>query len=305
VISISHLTKRYGPQLAVDDLSFEVQPGIVTGFLGPNGAGKSTTMRLVMGLDTPNSGTATVNGKRMAEHRAPLTQIGTLLDAQAVEPKRSARNHLLALAATTGIPARRVDEVLGIVGLSDVAGRAAGGFSLGMSQRLGIASALLGDPETVMLDEPVNGLDPDGILWMRSLLRGLAAEGRTVFVSSHLMTEMALIAHQFVIIGRGRLILDVSSGELQQMSSGSQVRVRTDDMRRLRDILIGQATTVTDETPDTAIVTGLSSAVIARAAFDAGLLLTELTPLQATLEDTFMRLTHDAVDFHTTEPKAA
>ena len=218
MIQVTHLTKHYGTTTAVDDLSFDVRPGIVTGFLGPNGAGKSTTMRIILGLDRPSGGTATVNGRRLAEHAAPLTELGALLEAKAVHPKRTARNHVAALATTNGILIRRVDEVLDIVGLADVADRAAGEFSLGMSQRLGIASALLGDPATVMLDEPVNGLDPEGVVWIRHLLRDLAAEGRTVLVSSHLMSEMALTADHFVIIGRGRIIADVSVTELEAMA---------------------------------------------------------------------------------------
>ena len=209
----------------------------MTGFLGPNGAGKSTTMRMILGLDAPTSGHATVNGRPLSEHAAPLTELGALLDAKAVHPKRSARNHLRALAATTGITDRRVDEVIGLVGLEDVAGRAAGTFSLGMGQRLGIASALLGDPETVMLDEPVNGLDPEGILWIRNLLKDLAAEGRTVFVSSHLMSEMAMIAEHFVIIGKGRLIADVTAAELHRMTAEPSIHVRTPEATRLRGLL--------------------------------------------------------------------
>jgi ABC-2 type transport system ATP-binding protein len=223
MIEVENLTKAYGPTKAVDDLSFTVRPGIVTGFLGPNGAGKSTTMRAILGLDRPTSGRATVNGRSFADHPAPLTQIGSLLEAKAVHPRRSARNHLRALAATTGIPDRRVDELLDLVGLSEVADRTAGGFSLGMGQRLGIASALLGDSETVMLDEPVNGLDPEGIVWIRNLLKGLAAEGRTVLVSSHLMAEMALTAEHFVIIGRGRLIADVT---VEQLAAQSPAQTR-------------------------------------------------------------------------------
>jgi ABC-2 type transport system ATP-binding protein len=300
MIRLEHLTKTYGATRAVDDLSFTVRPGIVTGFLGPNGAGKSTTMRMVLGLDRPTSGRATVNGKVLAEHPAPLTQIGSLLEAKAIHPKRSARNHLRALAATTGIPDRRVDEVLDLVGLTEVADRTAGGFSLGMGQRLGIASALLGDPETVMLDEPVNGLDPEGILWIRGLLKGLAAEGRTVLVSSHLMSEMALTAEQFVIIGRGRLIADVSSAELEAMSSEHSVRVRTPDAALLRQVLAADGVAVSNlpDIPDGYEVTGLDSEAIGRLAAQAGLVLFELTPHRRSLEETFMELTHDAVQYH-------
>jgi ABC-2 type transport system ATP-binding protein len=299
MIDVVHLTKRYGPTTAVDDLSFSVRSGIVTGFLGPNGAGKSTTMRMVLGLDAPTSGHATVNGKPLREHAAPLTQIGALLEAKAVHPKRSARNHLRVLAATTGISDRRVDEVLDLVGLSDVAGRAAGGFSLGMSQRLGIASALLGDPETIMLDEPVNGLDPEGILWIRHLLKQLADEGRTVFVSSHLMSEMALTAEHFVIIGRGRLIADVSADDLQGMASGQQVFVRTPQGDHLRSLLAADGVHVASDPRelDGFRITGMDAPSIGRAAAAAGLELHELTPQQNSLEETFLELTRDAVDF--------
>ncbi len=300
MIHVEHLTKTYGPTRAVDDLSFEVRPGIVTGFLGPNGAGKSTTMRMILGLDRPTSGRATVNGKVLAEHAAPLTQIGSLLEAKAIHPKRSARNHLLALAATTGIGTRRVDEVLDLVGITDVADRVAGGFSLGMGQRLGIASALLGDPETVMLDEPVNGLDPEGILWIRHLLKNLAAEGRTVLVSSHLMSEMALTAEHFVIIGRGRLIADVSATELEAMSAGDRVFVRTPNGPLLRQVLAVDGVEVSNspEEADGYDVVGIDSDTIGRRAADAGLVLYELSPTKDTLESTFMELTQDAVQYH-------
>lgn len=300
MIHVEHLTKVYGSTRAVDDLSFEIRPGIVTGFLGPNGAGKSTTMRMILGLDRPTSGRATVNGRTVADHPAPITQIGSLLEAKAIHPKRSARNHLRALAATTNIPERRVDEVLDLVGLTDVADRIAGGFSLGMGQRLGIASALLGDPETVMLDEPVNGLDPEGILWIRNLLKRLAAEGRTVFVSSHLMSEMALTADHFVIIGRGRLIADVSGAELAAMSGGDRVHVRTPNSALLRQILAADGVQVRDTgtTVDGYEVTGVDSDTIGRLAAEAGLVLFELTPISSSLESTFMELTHDAVQYH-------
>src|SRR4051812_9047051 len=226
MIKAEGLTKRYGEKTAVDGLTFTVEPGTVTGFLGPNGAGKSTTMRMILGLDRPAEGSVTVNGRSYAEHRAPLHEVGALLEAKAIHTGRTAYNHLLALAATTGIPRRRVDEVIDLVGLQEVARKRAGGFSLGMGQRLGIASALLGDPGTLILDEPVNGLDPEGILWIRNLLKSLAAEGRTVFVSSHLMSEMALTAEQLIIIGRGRLIADVSVAEFTRSSSRQSVRVR-------------------------------------------------------------------------------
>jgi ABC-2 type transport system ATP-binding protein len=300
MIEVTSLTKRYGETVAVDDLSFTVRPGIVTGFLGPNGAGKSTTMRVILGLDNPSRGRATVNGHPLAEHAAPLTELGALLEAKAVHPQRSARNHLRALAATTGIPDRRVDEVLGIVGLDKVADRAAGGFSLGMGQRLGIASALLGDPETIMLDEPVNGLDPEGILWIRNLLKELAAEGRTVFVSSHLMSEMALTAEHFIIIGRGRLIVDVPAGELAAMGPERQVLVRTPDGDRLRQVLAADGVQVTGdgERPDVFYVVGMESDAIGRRLLDGGVELHELTPQQESLEEIFMGLTQDAVQYH-------
>ena len=297
MIEVTNLTKHYGTTTAVDDLSFQVRPGIVTGFLGPNGAGKSTTMRMIMGLDRPSAGTATVNGRRLTEHAAPLTEIGALLEAKAVHPKRSARNHLAALAVTNGIPLDRVDEVLHVVGLTDVADRAAGEFSLGMSQRLGIASALLGDPATVMLDEPVNGLDPEGVLWIRHLLQDLAAEGRTVLVSSHLMSEMALTAEHFVIIGRGRMIADVTSAELAAMAPESSVLVRADDHRRLRGLLGRDGVTVTGDETGALSVIGLGSAEIGRIAADHAIALTELTNQRSTLEQIFMDLTADAVDY--------
>ena len=299
MIHVENLTKTYGTTRAVDQLTFEVRPGIVTGFLGPNGAGKSTTMRLILGLDRPTGGRATVNGKVLAEHAAPITQIGALLEAKAVHPKRSPRNHLRALAATTRLPDRRVDEVLDLVGLSDVADRPAGGFSLGMGQRLGIASALLGDPETVMLDEPVNGLDPEGILWIRHLLKQLAAEGRTVFVSSHLMSEMELMAERFVIIGRGRLIVDVSAAELAGMAARDVVHVRTPDGALLRRILADDGVEVRNTDGDDRFdVTGVDSETVGRRAAQAGLVLFELTPVAGSLEETFMDLTRDAVEYH-------
>jgi ABC-2 type transport system ATP-binding protein len=299
MIEVTSLTKRYGETVAVDDLSFTVRPGIVTGFLGPNGAGKSTTMRMILGLDNPSQGRATVNGRPLAEHAAPLTELGALLEARAIHPQRSARNHLRALAATTGIPDRRVDEVLRIVGLDEVADRAAGAFSLGMGQRLGIASALLGDPETVMLDEPVNGLDPEGILWIRNLLKELAAEGRTVFVSSHLMSEMALAAEHFIIIGRGRLIADVSAAELAAMGPPRQVLVRTPHGDRLRHLLAADGVQVTGDSdrPDAFYVTGMETDVIGRRLMAGGVELHELTPQQESLEGIFMGLTQEAVQY--------
>jgi ABC-2 type transport system ATP-binding protein len=291
------LSKRYGDKLAVDALSFTVQPGVVTGFLGPNGAGKSTTMRMLLGLDRPTSGTATINGRHYEQLAAPLCEVGALLEARAIHTGRSARNHLLALAATHGIGRRRVEEMLELVGLSHVGGKRVGGFSLGMGQRLGIASALLGDPHTLILDEPVNGLDPEGILWIRNLLRSLAAEGRTVFVSSHLMNEMSLTATHLIVVGQGRLIADAGVAELTASSGLSQVRVRTEEAPRLRDLLVGDGVSVTSTERDLLTVSGLSSAAIGQAAAEARIALIELTPQHASLEDAFMELTRDAVEF--------
>ena len=298
MIEVTNLTKHYGRHAAVDDLSFTVKPGVVTGFLGPNGAGKSTTMRLILGLDRPTRGRALLNGKPFEEHRAPLREIGALLDAKGLHPSRPARDHLSALAATTGISKRRVAEVLDLVGLSDVADRRSGGFSLGMGQRLGIASALLGDPHTVMLDEPVNGLDPEGILWIRKLLKSLAAEGRTVFVSSHLMSEMALTAEHFIIVGRGRLIADMSGTELAALTEPSSVRVRSPHASRLRDLLAGDATDIVIRGHDLFDVVGLDADEIGARAWSANVQLQELTPARASLEDIFIDLTKDAVEYH-------
>lgn len=298
VIEVEALTKRYGAQVAVDDLSFTVRPGIVTAFLGPNGAGKSTTMRLILGLDRPTAGSALVNGKPLAQHAAPLREIGSLLDARAVHPKRSARAHLTALAQTTGLPTRRVDEVIGLVGLDGAADRPAGSFSLGMGQRLGIASALLGDPATVMLDEPVNGLDPEGILWIRGLLQDLAAEGRTVFVSSHLISEMAMIADHYVVIGRGRLLADVPADQLAARAEQRSLRVRSPHMDRLTSELAGIGVTATATGRDTATITDATAELVGETAAAAGVVLFELTPQQQSLEDVFMDLTRDAVDYH-------
>jgi ABC-2 type transport system ATP-binding protein len=297
MIEARAVTKRYGDKTAVDDLTFTVRPGVVTGFLGPNGAGKSTTMRMILGLDAPTSGEVTVNGKHYAEHTAPLHEVGALLEAKAVHSGRSAYYHLLSLALTTGIPRRRVDEVIDMVGLRDVARRRVGGFSLGMGQRLGVAAALLGDPSTLVLDEPVNGLDPEGILWIRTLLRALAAEGRTVFVSSHLMSEMALTAEHLIVIGRGRLIADLSVRDFTELASRKVVRVRTPEAGRLRDLLVGVDVSVTGLEPDLLEVAGLNSEAIGRAACAAAIPLIELTPVQASLEEAFMELTQDAVEF--------
>src|SRR5437879_2405097 len=246
VIEARGLTKDYGDKRAVDALSFSVRPGVVTGFLGPNGSGKSTTMRLILGLDRPTAGDVTVNGKHYRDHLAPLHEVGALLEARSVHTGRSAYNHLLALAQTHGIPRRRVNELIDMVGLHDVAKKRAGKFSLGMGQRLGIATALLGDPQTVMLDEPVNGLDPEGIHWIRNLLKGFAAEGRTVFVSSHLMSEMSLTADHLIVIGRGKLIADTSVADFVAGASKQLVHVRTPQTDQFREILAGLGGTVTD-----------------------------------------------------------
>jgi ABC-2 type transport system ATP-binding protein len=299
VIESVGLTKRYGAKVAVDGLSFVVQPGVVTGFLGPNGSGKSTTMRLLLGLDRPTAGTASINGRRYEQLNAPLCEVGALLEARAIHTGRSARNHLLALAATHGIGRRRVDDLLDLVGLTHVADKRAGTFSLGMGQRLGIASALLGDPHTLILDEPVNGLDPEGILWIRTLLRSLAAEGRTIFVSSHLMSEMSQTATHLIVIGQGRLIADASVAEFTAAAGRSVVRVRSEEAPRLRDLLAADGVSVTSTERDLLTITGLSSAEIGKVAAQAQIALIELTPQQASLEEAFMELTRDAVEFGT------
>src|ERR1700734_833196 len=244
MIAVHGLTKRYGSTAAVSDLSFRLRPGVVTGFLGPNGAGKSTTMRLILGLDYPESGTATINGRAYHDLANPLTTVGALLEAKSVHPGRSARNHLLFLAQSQGLPRTRVDEVLDVVGLREVANQRAGSFSLGMSQRLGIAAALLGDPQVLLLDEPVNGLDPEGVLWIRNLMKHLAGEGRTVFVSSHLMNEMAVTACHLIVIGRGRLIPESATQDVIARSSGESVRVRTPDAARLTELMQAEGGTV-------------------------------------------------------------
>ncbi len=298
MIEIRGLSKRYGTTLAVDDLSFDVEPGKVTGFLGPNGAGKSTTMRAIVGLDRPTAGRVRVNGHRYADDRAPLTEVGSLLEAKAVHPGRSAYNHLLFLARSNGIHRRRVSEVLEQVGLESVARKRAGTFSLGMGQRLGIAAALLGDPPTMVFDEPVNGLDPEGIIWVRTLLKAYAAEGRAVLVSSHLMAEMSLTADRLVVIGRGRLIADTTVEEFVRRASGRQVLVRSADQPTLRTALIEAGSRVTEEPDGTLLVEGLDSPLIGKVAADHQVVLHELTPQQASLEQAFMELTADSVDFH-------
>ena len=297
MIKVENLSKRYGEKLAVDGLDFVVQPGIVTGFLGPNGAGKSTTMRMIAGLDEPTAGRVLVNGRNYRSALAPMAELGILLEAKAVHTGRSARNHLLALAQTNGVSRRRVDEMIDMVGLRDVASKRVGGFSLGMGQRLGIASALLGDPQVVVLDEPVNGLDPEGVLWIRNLLKDLAAEGRTVFVSSHLMSEMALTATRLVVIGRGRLIADTTVEDFVNRAGGSNVTVRTPQTAQLRDLLLAPDITVTSEQSGVLRVKGLSAEQIGTAAWQAHLPVFELTTNHASLEEAFMRLTDDSVDF--------
>jgi ABC-2 type transport system ATP-binding protein len=333
LIEARELTKRFGDKVAVRDLSFSVEPGRVTGFLGPNGAGKSTTMRLITGLDRPDSGRATIGGLAYDDLTKPLTRVGALLEARSLHPGRSARNHLLFLAQTQGLPATRVDEMLDLVGLREVARKRAGGFSLGMTQRLGIAAAMLGNPPVLLLDEPVNGLDPEGIRWVRNFMRQLAAEGRTIFVSSHLMSEMAVTADHLVVIGRGSLIADCSTEEFIQRSSERSVLVRTPDAARLRELIIGEGGTVQDHDDGSAmnngamnngamnngamnntdtnntdtsngdhsskgmIVTGLPAPRIGELAASASLVLHELTPRLPSLEEAFMAMTADSVEY--------
>ena len=297
MIEANGLTKDYGPKRAVDGLSFTVRPGIVTGFLGPNGSGKSTTMRLILGLDRPNAGDVKVNGKHYREHAAPLHEVGALLEARSIHTGRSAYDHLLALAQTHGIPRRRVDELIDLVGLHEVARKRAGQFSLGMGQRLGIASALLGDPSTLLLDEPSNGLDPEGMRWIRNLLKGLAGEGRTVFVSSHLMSEMALMADHLIVIGRGRLVATTSVEEFVRRASKNLVRVRSPQAAELRELVLGPDVTVESRERGQLEIGGLTAAQIGEAAAARGLVLHELTPIQASLEEAFMDLTRDTVEF--------
>ncbi len=303
MIRADQLTKRYGTTTAVDDLSFSIQPGQVTGFLGPNGAGKTTTMRMIMGLDAPTSGTVTVAGKAYRDLPAPLTEVGALLDAKALHGGRTARNHLRVLAASNGLPASRVDEVLRVVGLTEVADRRAGGFSLGMGQRLGIAGALLGDPEVLIFDEPVNGLDPEGILWVRTFMRTLAAEGRTVLVSSHLMSEMALTADHLIVIGRGRMIAASSVKDFVDASSGQSVLVRSRDDAALGTALTGAGAMVAAAPAGGLEITGVDTAFVGDLAFNSGIALLELTPQRASLEEAFMEMTRDSVEFPAEEAR--
>ncbi|MGO9906844.1 MAG: ABC transporter ATP-binding protein [Solirubrobacteraceae bacterium] len=301
MITVENVTKRYGDKVAVDDLTFSVKPGIVTGFLGPNGAGKSTTMRLILGLDAPTSGTATLDGRKYADLPAPLHEVGAMLEARAIHTGRSAYNHLLALAQTHGIGRARVDEVIDLVGIQTVARKRVGGFSLGMGQRLGVAAALLGDPRVLILDEPANGLDPEGILWIRTLLKRLAKEGRTVFLSSHLMSEMAQTADHLVVIGRGRLIADTSVDDfVNRASTGAAVRVVSEQATALRDALARHDARVDSVERGVLEVHGLTGQQIGEIALAEQVVLAELTPLQASLEQAFMQLTGETVEYHAT-----
>ncbi|WP_326560071.1 ATP-binding cassette domain-containing protein [Micromonospora sp. NBC_01796] len=300
MITLTGLTKRFGDSTAVDHLTLDIAPGRVTGFLGPNGAGKSTTMRMILGLDRPTAGTALVDGRPYASLRHPLRHVGALLDAKAVHPGRTARAHLLAMAHSNGIPARRVDEVLATVGLTGVAGKRAGTFSLGMGQRLGIAGALLGDPGVLMFDEPVNGLDPDGVRWIRQLMRSLAAEGRTVFVSSHLMSEMQLTADQLVVIGRGRLIVDAPIAEVIAGSSRTVVRVRSPQpagLAALRDRLTAPTVTVEPGDAGELLISGADVALVGDLAHELGVRLHELSTREASLEQAYLELTADSLEY--------
>ena len=302
MIEARGLTKRYGDKVAVDDLSFSIKPGQVTGFLGPNGAGKTTTMRMILGLDRPTAGTVTVNGKPFAGLYSPMREVGALLDAKAVHGGRSAYSHLHCLARTNKIPRRRVDEVIGLVGLEEVKKKRAKGFSLGMGQRLGIAAALLGDPEILMFDEPVNGLDPEGIRWIRTLIRTLAAEGRTVFVSSHLMSEMEHTADHLIVIGRGQLLADCSMREFIEHSSGQSVRVRTPQAAELARAITASGARVSPDGIGILSVQNMTAEQIGDIAYDHGVRLHELTVVRASLEAAFMELTGDSVEYHAAVP---
>jgi ABC-2 type transport system ATP-binding protein len=298
VIEVNSVSKRYGEKVAVDNLTFTAKPGVITGFLGPNGAGKSTTMRVILGLDSASSGSCTVNGKSYHDMRAPLHEVGALLEAKAIHTGRTGYNHLLALSQTHGIPKSRVEEVIDLVGLKGVAKKRVGGFSLGMGQRLGVASALLGDPQTVILDEPANGLDPEGIRWMRDLLKSLANEGRTVFLSSHLMSEMQQTADDLVVIGKGKLIAQTSVAEfVTGASTGAPVKVRSADQTRLSEALKAEQALITQSDDDFFEVSGIKAERIGEIALDARVVLYELTPLRVSLEDAYMSLTKDAVEY--------
>ena len=301
MIQAQSLTKRYGPKTAVDGIDFSVAPGRVTGFLGPNGAGKSTTMRMIVGLDRPTSGTVTINGRPYEDHRSPLHEVGVLLDARAVHPGRTARDHLLAMAATHRIGTKRVDEVIRLAGLDSVARKRVRGFSLGMGQRLGLATALLGDPATLILDEPVNGLDPEGVIWVRRLARTLATEGRTVLLSSHLMSEMAQTAEHLIVLGRGRVLADAPVSEILAKASGDSVLVRASDADRLGALLAAQGAGVTSAETDLLSVTRVAAARIAEIAAGAGVIVYELTPVTRSLEEAYMELTRDEVEYTTSQ----
>ncbi|MCY0905082.1 ABC transporter ATP-binding protein [Arthrobacter sp. H14-L1] len=298
MIEATNLAKKYGEKVAVAGVSFSIEPGQVTGFLGPNGAGKSTTMRMIVGLDRPTAGSVIVNGRPYAEHRDPLHQVGALLDAKAVHTSRSAYNHLLAMAATHGISTTRVNEVIEMTGLAEVAKKKAGGFSLGMGQRLGIAAALLGDPQTLILDEPVNGLDPEGVLWVRNLVKYLAGQGKTVFLSSHLMSEMAQTADHLIVIGRGRIIADAPIADIIAGKQQARTRIRSQQVSELSDLLAGEGVSVNSSENETLEVSGLDAHQIARIALDNRVLIYELTPLNASLEEAYFDLTKDEVEFH-------
>jgi ABC-2 type transport system ATP-binding protein len=304
MIEARGLSKRYGDTLAVDNLSFSIAPGKITGFLGPNGAGKTTTMRMILGLDHPTSGAVTVNGKPFASLTQPMRQVGALLDAKALHGGRSAHNHLLCLAQSNNLPTHRVDEVLGLVGLSEVAKKRAKGFSLGMGQRLGIAAALLGDPEILMFDEPVNGLDPEGILWIRNLMKALAADGRTVFVSSHLMSEMENTADHLLVIGRGKLIADCTVQEFIAANSQLTVQVRTPQQDQLSKLVAAVGGTIRDSGDGAVVISGLGVAEIGDLAYENSVRLHELSPIHASLEQAFMDLTASSVQFHAGVPVA-
>ena len=302
MIEATGLTKRYGDRLAVDNLTFTVKPGQVTGFLGPNGAGKSTTMRLILGLDAPTSGTVTIDGRPFAKVAYPMREVGALLDAKAIHGGRSAYNHLLCLAQTNNLPKSRVGEVLELVGLTEVAKKRSRGFSLGMGQRLGIAAALLGDPKLLMFDEPVNGLDPEGILWIRNLMKALAAEGRTVFVSSHLMSEMENTADHLIVIGRGRLVADCTVQEFIDQNSELTIRVRTPETQRLAALVAEKGGAAAPDGDDALRITRLGMTEIGDLAFDNQIRVHELSPIQASLEQAFMELTKDSVEYHAAVP---
>ncbi len=301
MITAEGLTKKFGDKTAVQDVSFTVRPGTVTGFLGPNGAGKSTTMRMIVGLDTPTSGRTTIGGTDYRHLRAPLTEVGVLLDAKAVHPGRTARNHLRALAATHGIPLSRVDEVIDLAGIAPVSRKRAGKFSLGMGQRLGIASALLGDPHTLILDEPVNGLDPEGVLWVRRFARHAASEGRTVLLSSHLMSEMAQTADHVIVMGRGRVLADAPLDELVRSWTTPMVRIRAPRAAALATVLAGAGVEIMSTGPETLEITGIPAARIGDIAAEHRFTLHELTPASGSLEDAYLALTGDSVEYHSKE----